>query len=185
MKVVANSSVLIGLSSIGRLALLHERFPGGVLIPRAVWKEVVEEGGERPGAREVAGANWIAVCDVTAWEVVQLLEMELEKGEAEAIALAHEVGAEVVLLDERDARRAAKRLGLHVLGTIGILIWARRVGKLPSLRGALDALQTRAKFRISRTLYERALGEVGEGEDERHCHPCPKSEQGVGAVGER
>ncbi|MCD6169647.1 MAG: DUF3368 domain-containing protein [Candidatus Latescibacteria bacterium] len=162
MKVVANASVLIGLSSIGHLALLYERFPEGVLISRTVWREVVEQGGERPGAREVAGANWIAVRDVTAQEIVQLLEMELEEGEAETIALAHEVEAKVVLLDERDARQAAKRLGLRVLGTIGILIWARRMGKLPSLKEALDALQTRAKFRISRALYERALREVGE-----------------------
>lgn len=50
MKVVANSSVLIGLSSIGRLALLHERFPEGVLIPQAVWREVVEEGWRAAGS---------------------------------------------------------------------------------------------------------------------------------------
>ena len=100
--------------------------------------------------------------DVTALEIVQLLQVELEEGETEAIALAHQVGAEVVLLDERNARRAAKQLGLHVLGTIGILVWARRTGNITSLREALDALQTRAKFRISQQLYERALSEVGE-----------------------
>lgn len=162
MTVVADASVLIGLSSIGRLALLQERFPEGVLVPPAVWREVVEQGGERPGVREVAEAGWITVREVTAQEIVQLLRMELEAGEAEAIALAHESGAEVVMLDERDARQAAKQLGLRVLGTIGILIWGRRVGKLISLREAMDALQHRAKFRISRTLFERALSEVGE-----------------------
>ena len=94
----------------------------------------MEQGGERPGAREVARAKWITVRDVTAQEIVQLLEMELEEGEAEAIALAHEIGAKVVLLDERDARRAAKQLGLRVLGTVGILIWARRAGEIVSLR---------------------------------------------------
>jgi hypothetical protein len=95
-------------------------------------------------------------------EIVQLLQTELEEGEKEAIALAHEVGAEVVLLDERDARQAAKRLNLRVLGTIGVLIWAKRTGEITSLRRALDALQTQAKFRISQRLYEWALGEVGE-----------------------
>jgi predicted nucleic acid-binding protein len=164
LKVVADASVLIGLSSIGRLALLHERFPDGVLVPSAVWREVVEQGGERPGAHEVAGADWVTVRDVTAREIVQLLQMELEEGEAEAIALGHETAAEVVLLDERDARRAAKQLGLRVLGTIGILIWAKQVGKLASLRETLDALQIGAKFRMSRSLYERALTEVGEQE---------------------
>lgn len=162
MTIVADASVLIGLSSIGRLALLHERFSDGVLVPPAVWREVVEQGGERPGAREVAEARWITVREVTAQEIVQLLRMGLEEGEAEAIALAYEIGAEVVMLDEQDARQAAKQLGLRVLGTIGVLIWGRRVGKLVSLREAMDALQTLAKFRISRTLYERALSEVGE-----------------------
>jgi len=65
-------------------------------------------------------------------------------------------------LDERDARRAAKKMGLRVLGTIGILIWARRVGKIPSLRNALDALQNEAKFRISDRVYDKAVKEVGE-----------------------
>jgi len=162
LTIVADASVLIGLSSIGRLALLHERFSDGVLVPPAVWREVVEQGGERPGAREVAEARWITVREVTAQEIVQLLRMGLEEGEAEAIALAYEIGAEVVMLDEQDARQAAKQLGLRVLGTIGVLIWGRRVGKLESLREAMDALQTRAKLRISRTLYERALSEVGE-----------------------
>jgi predicted nucleic acid-binding protein len=63
----------------------------------------------------VARAKWITVRDVTAQEIVQLLEMELEEGEAEAIALAHEIGARVVLLDERDARRAVGG-GEFVLG---------------------------------------------------------------------
>ena len=162
MPIVADASILIGLSSIGELTLLYKRFSDGVLIPPAVWREVVEQGGERPGAREVAEADWVTVCDVTALEIVQLLQVELDEGEAEAIALAHQVGAKVVLLDERNARRAAKQLGLRVLGTVGILIWARQTGNITSLREALDALQTRAKFRISQQLYERALSEVGE-----------------------
>jgi predicted nucleic acid-binding protein len=162
MTIVADASILISLSSIGQLTLLHKRFPDGVLIPPAVWKEVVEQGRERPGAQEVADADWITMCDVAASEIVQLLQAELEEGEAEAIALAHQVGAQVVLLDERDARRAAKQLGLRVLGTVGVLIWARRAGNIPSLREALDVLQTRSRFRISPQLYERALSEVGE-----------------------
>jgi len=162
LKAVADASVLIGLSSVGLLSLLHERFPEGVLIPPAVWREVVEQGGERPGAREVAETDWIIVHEVTTRQLVQLLEIELEEGEAEAITLASEVGAEVILLDERDARQVARRLGLRVLGTVGILIWAKRTRKITSLREALDALQTQAKFRIGKALYERALREVGE-----------------------
>jgi hypothetical protein len=162
VNIVADASVLIGLASIGQFALLQKRFPNGVLIPPAVWREVVEQGQERPGAREVAEAGWITVRDLSALEIVQLLRIELEEGESEAIALAHEIGAKIVLLDERDARRAAKQLNLSVLGTIGILMWARQTGRILSLRQALDALQTQANFRMSAQLYERALSKVDE-----------------------
>lgn len=99
MKVISNASVFIGLSSIGMLLLLRERFPERILVPEAVWGEVVDEGAERPGAREVSAANWIKVQKVKDKRMVGLLRAELDEGEAEAIALAHEVGADVVLLD--------------------------------------------------------------------------------------
>ena len=59
MKVISNSSILIGLSAIGRLELLHRRFPEGVIVPDAVWQEVVETGHGRTGAEQVATAEWI------------------------------------------------------------------------------------------------------------------------------
>lgn len=164
MTVVADASVLISLGSIEQLALLYDRFPQGVLISQAVWREVVEQGGRRPGAQEVADATWIRVQKVAPSGIVRLLRTELDEGEAETIALAYEIGADLVLLDERDARRAAKRLRLDSLGTIGVLIWAKQSGRVPSLRVMLDALQLQGKFRISRALYEQALREVGEQE---------------------
>lgn len=162
MKIVSDASVLIGLSSIGKLRLLQERFPQGLLIPEAVRREVVDEGEGRPGTREISQAKWIEVQRVGDSRIVDLLRTEFDEGEAEAIALAHEVGAEIILLDERDARRAAKRMNLKVLGTVGVLIWARKVGKVMTLKEQLDALREYGKFRISQALYERALHEVGE-----------------------
>jgi uncharacterized protein len=160
--VVADASVLISLSRLGHLGLLHQRFPEGVWIPPAVWQEVVEQGAGRPGAQAVSEAEWITVHELMAREIVHLLEDELDAGETEAIALANEAGADIVLLDERDARRSAKRMGLRVLGTVGLLIWAKQTGRIPSLRQVLDELQNRAKFRLSQTLYEQALDAVGE-----------------------
>ena len=162
MTIVADASVLIGLSSIGQLWLLHERFSAGDLVPEAVWREVVEEGRGRPGAEEVANAEWITMTTVTDSSIVRLLLAELDKGEAEAIALPHETNADAVLLDERDARQAAMRLGLRPLGTIGVLIWAKKSGRLQDLRAMLNALEGQGGFRISRALYEQALREVGE-----------------------
>ena len=94
--------------------------------------------------------------------LVRTLRKTLDEGEAEAIAFACEIGVDVVLLDERDARREAERLGLAVLGTVGILLWAKRSGCLASLREALDALRTQAKFRIGPSLYDRVLQEAGK-----------------------
>ncbi len=162
MKVISNASVLIGRSSIGMLFLLRERFPEGILVPEAVWREVVDEGAERSGAQEVSAANWIKVQKVNDKGMVRLLRAELDEGEAETITLAHEMNANLVLLDERDARRAAMRMGLKVLGTVGILLWGKQMGKFMSLREQLDALRVQGKFRISQRLYDRVLQEAGE-----------------------
>jgi hypothetical protein len=162
LKVVADASVLIGLGSIQMLDVLHKRFPKGVLIPPSVWKEVVEQGGGRPGSREVSEADWIKVQEFEEQGIVNLLQAELDEGEVGAIALAYQIGADVILLDERDARQAAQKLGLNVLGTIGVLTWAKQNGVLSSLQTALDELQDRGNFRISRKLYQRVLHLVGE-----------------------
>ena len=162
MKVVADASVLISLSSIQRLELLHERFPDGVFIPSDVWKEVVEQGGGRPGAREVAESEWISIQDYTEEGIANLLQVELDDGEVAAIALAYEIHADVILIDERDARQVAQQLGLRVLGTVGILTWAKQNNKLSSLQATLDELRDKGNFRISQKLYERALSVVGE-----------------------
>lgn len=162
MNVVADASVLISLSAIGELPLLPAMFPAGVLVPDAVWREGVEDGGNRPGARLVAEAKWVQVRRVGRTDLVKLLKANLDDGEAEAIALAQEIKADLVLLDERDARRAAEELGLSVLGSVGILLKAKKVGRIPSLRVVLDRLQTEGHFRMSLDLYVRAVREAGE-----------------------
>lgn len=162
MKAVANSSVLISLSTIGQLNLLEKKFPEGILVPRAVWNEVVTTGEGQPGAKEVASAAWITVQDVADRALVSLLLGDLDEGEAEAITLSKEKGVRVVLVDEKDARRAARRLGLKILGTVGILIWAKRAGIISDLKEQLDHLQKKAMFHLSREVYDEALRAVGE-----------------------
>lgn len=162
MIVVADSSVLIALSAIGQLSVICARCPDGVLVPSAVWREVVEEGRDRPGAREISTAKWISMGQIKDNAFVQYLKMGLDDGEAEAIGLAREVNAGLVLLDERAARDVAKGLGLKVLGTIGLLIWAKRAGRVKNLRQLLDRLQGEANFRIGKTVYANALQEADE-----------------------
>jgi hypothetical protein len=162
LRAVSNSSVLIALSTIGQLSLLDRRFPDGVLLPQAVWREVVETGAGQPGAQEVASASWLSIRAVTDTVLVSLLKMELDEGEAEAIALFCEEPVEALLLDEKNARRVARRLSLPMLGTIGVLIWAKQTGLIPTLKEQLDALQTQGKFRLSQSVYQEALSRVGE-----------------------
>jgi predicted nucleic acid-binding protein len=154
--------VLISLSFIEKLHFLEKRFPGGIIIPKAVWKEVVDEGKGRPGSLEISAASWISVQNVKEKNLVGLLRSELDEGEAEAITLAHEIKADVLLIDERDARIAAKKLGIKVLGTIGLLAWAKKSGLISSLRDEMNNLQKVGKFRISEELYSRVLSDANE-----------------------
>ena len=158
--VVSNSSPLIHLSQIGRLYLLREFFKE-ILIPQAVYHEVVVEGEERPGSREVKESPWIRVMEIRDKRLKNILELVLDRGEAEAITLALEVDADLVLLDDREARLQAKRLGLRVTGTIGILLRAKRLGLIESLKDELDKLKETG-FRVSKSLEEKILRMAGE-----------------------
>ena len=159
---MTNSSILIALSTIGQLSVLIQRFPDGVLLPQAVWQEVVGTGAGQPGSQEVASASWLTVRKVVNESLISLLRIELDAGEAEAIALFSEEPVEAILLDEKNARRVARRMGLPVLGTVGILIWAKQTGLIPTLKEQLDALQTQGQFRLSQLVYQEALNRVGE-----------------------
>ena len=94
--------------------------------------------------------------------MVQLLQRELHKGESETIALAVELHADLVFLDESDARRVAKVYGLKMSGVVGILIRAKLAGKVTSLQNELDNLRLDGGFWIGNDVYDRALDEVGE-----------------------
>ena len=162
MIVIANSSVLIGLSSIGQLELLKQRFPKGVIIPQAVWQEVVVTGTGRSGAVEVSNASWLTRKTVQNPALVVALQATLDKGEAEVIALAQELKADLTLLDEKEARRVTRRLSMPTLGTVGILIWAKRQGLITTLRTELDNLRQKGNFKLSNSLYQTVLQQVRE-----------------------
>jgi hypothetical protein len=86
----------------------------------------------------------------------------LDDGEAEAITLACPIKAPTVLLDEKDARRVARGLGLDTLGTVGLLLWAKRFGLITSLTGELEQLTGPGRFRLSAALISEALRLAGE-----------------------
>jgi len=157
MTVVADASPLIALARIGRLDLLRTVF-GGLLLPDAVWGEVVAAGLDKAGSATVMQADWIERRRVADAGLVLLLMRDLGAGEAEAIVLARETGADFVLIDERAGRTAAKRLGLRVTGLVGVLIEARERGILLDAAAVVDDLQRKAGFWLSDELRLMVVG---------------------------
>ena len=150
---VSNSTPLIALSRINEFNLLREYFKE-VHIPEEVFDEVVTRGGNLSGAEQVASAEWIKVDTVSNKIAVESLSITLDKGEAEAIVLAREKDA-LLIIDDGDGRRIAESMGLKITGTLGILLLAQEDGKL-DLKKALDDLMA-AGFRLSEKEYERIL----------------------------
>lgn len=165
--VVSDSSILMHLAAISRFSLLKE-FYGRITVPPAVWREVVEQGGSRAGAVEAEQARqtgWIEVLAPGDVGLLGLLRRDLDDGESEVIALAVEQRADLVLLDESEARRTADVYGLSKTGIIGLLIRAKQEGHIDSLKADLDRLLHQGGFWVEEKLYNRALNAVGEGKD--------------------
>jgi len=158
MPVVSNTSPILNLAIIGELSLLRDQF-GEILIPRAVLEELrVEEN--LPGSKNVRDAikaGWIRIETVKQDPLVRAMQRDLDKGEAEAIALAMQVNARWVLMDERDGRKAARSMKLKVVGVLGILLKARHEGRLMSLEQAMDKLRDKAGFYIREDLYSEIM----------------------------
>lgn len=158
--VVSDASPLINLARAGQFNLLSV-FYVRIVIPQAVYDEVVTRGAGRDGSREVQSASWIEVQTPQDELAVRTLTAELGRGEAAAIVLSQELGASLLLIDEIRGRRIAQQLGLQVRGTLGILARARREKRILSLREVLDRLRARGTW-IEQELYEEVLRLVGE-----------------------
>ena len=161
MNVVSNASPLIALIRIGQLDLLRQLY-GTIVLPEAVWHEVVVEGADQPGAEAVSSASWIMRRIVTNRPLVHGLQQELDAGEAEAIALAVEIDDAWLLMDERLGRDTARHFGIRYTGVVGVLIEAKHKGLVQALQPLLDALRNLAGFRVSEALYWRVLQDEGE-----------------------
>lgn len=160
MIVVSDASPIIGLAAVGELDLLRQLY-GAVHIPQAVYEEIVA-GEAGPGAYEIRTMAWIQIAEVRDIPLVQALSVELDVGEAEAIALAVEMNADLVLIDERRGRRVARRHHQTVIGVLGVLVEAKRQGAVPAVKPLLDALHEAAGCHVAQELRARVLEVTGE-----------------------
>ncbi|MFM8887603.1 MAG: DUF3368 domain-containing protein [Chthoniobacterales bacterium] len=157
MRVVVDSSPLIALARIGRLELLRELF-GEIVVPSAVWSELVVADLDKAGAREVIASGWIRRQDVGDRSSVDNLRRDLGAGEAEAIVLARELPADLLVMDEELGRRTARGLGVRVVGLVGVLVEARKRGLLPEAASIAEALHRKAGFWLSADLRRLIVG---------------------------
>jgi predicted nucleic acid-binding protein len=161
--VVSDTSAITTLAAINHLTLLSLLY-GQVIIPEAVYRELVDIAPPVPGTIEVQTVSWLEVQPVVNREVVERLQgdVRLDPGESEAIALALELEADLLLIDERRGRAEADRLGIKITGLLGILVEAKQKNLIVAVKPLMDALIATAEFRVSSTLYSLILDMVDE-----------------------
>ncbi len=161
MIIVADTSVLLNLGLIGEIDLLRVLF-GGVIAPKAVHDEFARLAASSGRFAGLTMPEWVNSRRVSDDTLVTQLRATLDSGESEAIALALELHADAVLMDEAEGRSLAQARGLRTIGIVGILIQARRAGLVPALGPLFLALRERAKFRLSSKIVNEALLACGE-----------------------
>ena len=153
MIVVSDTSPITTLIQIGKVDLLHKLY-GEVLIPEAVRDELFMSHQSLP--------KFFLYLPVTDRKAVTRLLAELDPGEAEAIVLAKERHADVLLIDEIEGRNVAAREGLHFVGLLGVLGQAKLNGFIPSVRDVLREIENETTFFISQEMKNLALKLAGE-----------------------
>ncbi|MEM1280880.1 MAG: DUF3368 domain-containing protein [Cyanobacteria bacterium P01_D01_bin.115] len=163
MIVISDTSAITNLAAIQHLQLLPQLYHR-VIIPPAVYGELVQIDPPVPGAIEVQAVQWLTVQAVTQRSLVEQLETQsrLDLGESEAIALALELQADLLLIDERRGRATANRLGVRITGLLGLLVEAKHKRLIMAVKPLMNALIATADFRVSAELYDQILRLVDE-----------------------
>ena len=149
--VVSDTSPIRALDHLGLLQLLQLLY-GEILIPPGVAEEL-----SRPTSK-LLPLNWSKIPSLRVQMPTNILQIEqfqqvLDQGESEAIALALEVDATALLVDERAARSVATSFGVKVVGVLAVLISAKEQNLIPAVAPLMDQLQAGIDFRISQSLY--------------------------------
>jgi predicted nucleic acid-binding protein len=147
--IISDTSCLIILNKIGELDLLRRLYK-----TVTITQDILLEYGEHL-------PDWIEVQQAKDHYRQQLLEMQIDKGEASAIALALETSENIIILDDWKARKLAERLGLSVTGTLGVIVRAKKKRIITSIKPYLNKISD-TNFRISEELEQDALKEANE-----------------------
>lgn len=160
MIVISDTSPISALFRIGKLDLLETLF-GQVILPKMVWNELQQLAWGYDSS-QIAQLSWVIIQSASPCNFLSHLQLNLDPGEAEAIALAKELNADLLLIDELKGRKLALTEGLQVVGLLGVLLRAKQQGLLPSLRLTIEELIQTTKFRASRKIINEVLALAGE-----------------------
>lgn len=157
--VVSDAGPLIALGRLDLLALLPALF-AEVQVPQAVLDECFArpENADAVRIREAVGQQWLTPCNATPID-----KEGLDLGERAAIARAVEIGAGL-LVDDRATRQHAIGLGLVVIGTLGVLVQAKRAGHVAAVRPLVNLLRASGQ-RLSHAAVAQALAAAQEAAD--------------------
>ncbi len=163
MIVVSDTTPIISLMKVGKLNLLKEMY-GEVVIPFAVYDELTCNAAMAKEIITIEENQFLRVNEVDNHFAVNLLreQMNLGTGESEAIVLAESMQADLLLIDEKRARRIAKEMGIRITGTIGLLLHAKTTEHIINIKPILDEMIAQ-NIRISDRLYDEILTLVDEG----------------------
>lgn len=159
-KVVVNTTPLIALSHVGQINLLKELY-GEIIIPEAVYKELSVKTESVCKKAVDSSLDWIRVEKIKNLMAREMYKTQLHDGEVEVMILSKEIKADVVIIDDANAKKYAKYLKLPVTGTLGVLIRAKREGYIDRLEPILRQMTERGIY-ISQSLIELCLKQTGE-----------------------
>lgn len=164
MIVVSDTTPLISFLKIGRLDLLENLF-GKVLIPQAVFDELTNDERFQLEAEQIKRARFIIVKPVNSPESVSVLKRAtgLDQGESEAIILTDELQSDLLLMDEAKGRNVSAKMGIKIMGTIGILMAAYEEKELSAdeVKACIDGLQHAGRH-IGNRHYQMLLNKLIE-----------------------
>lgn len=161
MRVVSNTSPLSNLAAISKINLLQQIYPQILILP-AVHTELIRFPKIQPAINTCLNSGFLEIRKPTNTKLIQTLNQPLDRGEAEVIALAIEIKADRLLIDESLGRGIAEAYTLKIRDILGILVNAKEHGLLTAVKPLLDDLIKTAGFRVSNVLYERILQTAGE-----------------------
>ena len=147
--IISDTSCFIILSKIGELDILQKLY--GQIITTS---DISDEFGE-------ILPSWVLIKDVHNKQSQKILEMQIDKGESSAIALALEMEYCTIIIDDFKARKVAQNLGLSVTGTIGVIVKAKLNGIIPSIKPLINKIR-QTNFRLSAEIEALALEQAKE-----------------------